>query len=451
MRFLNIFDQLSRGIVFLVSVICSMYVGYSTNHSGYDLLFLLLLVYGIVFLFFIAPILFKKTNMFIIIFTAITFTRYVILPASIVYSGWYGGRSMVPPLPLSYDLALKLMIYELIVATIFIYFLFKRLKNKNIRINNTITLPQNKSIYIIFIIISLVLLGINPSALNSFAFIFPSESLTGLGANSILETLTTYCLMTSKFIIFLLFISTFYKKFILTNNKIYVMLSFITVLLNIIIIIGDNRSNFIITAIVSFILFYKLFPKHSKIPAVLIVIIILIMTSFITTHRNTVTLTQGEEPAKDFTNTLQVYLGGPYNVAIATETAKQFPESRTMPNLFYDLTRPAIGFNIIMKNFEDQFDFSNYLFNRRIYSSDHAAQIIPMSGQGYFYFGFVFSPVLLLLFIGFVYFLLQTLYKQTNIELFFFLTIPITRIGFAMGQNAGILINDATMFLLLNL
>lgn len=451
MKFLNIFDQLTRGLVFLTSIICSIYVGYLTNHSGYQLLFLLPLIYGIVFVFLIAPILFKKTNMFIIIFTAITFTRYIILPVSIVYSGWYGGRSEVPPLSSSYDLALRLMIYELIISTIVIYFLFSKLKSKNIRINDATTLPQNKVVYIIFIIISLVLLGINPNALKSFAFIFPSESLTGLGSNSIFDTLTTYSLMTSKFIIFLLLISRFYRKFILTNNKVYIMLSLITVLLNIIIIVGDNRSNFIITAIVSFVLFYKLFPRNSKIPFVLIIMIILIMTSFITTHRNTVTITEGANPSKDFTNTLQVYLGGPYNVAIATETAKKFPESRTVSNLFYDFTRPAIGFNLIMKNFEDEFEFSNYLFNQRIYFSNHAAQIIPMIGQGYFYFGFIFSPLLLLLFIVFVYFLLQSIYKKNNIELFFFLTIPITRIGFAMGQNAGILINDATMFLLLNL
>jgi hypothetical protein len=241
-----------------------------------------------------------------------------------------------------------------------------------------------------------------------------------------------------------------YKKYVISNKKKYIWLSFLIVLINILILFGDNRSDFIITAIVSLFLLYNLYPRQSKVPIIIVIIAIIIVTSFITSHRNTVTFTRGENPMIDITDTLQVYLGGPYNVAIAIETAKLFPESSTPINLVYDLFRPAMGFNLILKHVEG-FEFTNYLFNYRLFFSDHVSQIMPIVGQGYYYFGFVFSPLLIIAFIILVYYLIRSIQRQNRIELIFFLSIPITRLGFAMGQNAGILINDTTFFLFLNL
>lgn len=452
MKFIKSLEILTRILVFIVAIISSFYIAYNVNHPGYDLLFLLPLTYGCVFTFFISPILFKKSNMFIAVFTAVSFTRYVILPVLIVFSGWYGGRSVVPPLPSSFDLALKLMIYELIVVSIVIYFLFRKLKiYKKPQIQNSeVKLPENMFFYIVFVIFSLVLLGITPEAIRTFAFIIPSESMIDFGEGSTLVTITTYCLITSKYIVFLLLISFLYKKYLSSKDKIYIWLSFLVVFLNISIIFGDNRSDFIITSIVSIILFYKLYPKQSKVPIIFIIFVMVFMTGYITSHRNTVTYTRGEDPILDLTDTLQIYLGGPYNVAIATEVAELNADARTLSNLIYDLLRPAIGFNVIFKKL-DGFEFSNYLFNYRIFYSDHVSQIMPMIGQGYFYFGFIFSHLFIIGFIIFVYFLIKILQKQNRLELIFFLSIPITRMGFAMGQNAGILINDTSFFLLLNL
>ncbi|WP_249745459.1 capsule biosynthesis protein CapI [Mesobacillus boroniphilus] len=446
----KIIDMSVRILVLTIGIVSSIYIAYNVNKSGYELLFMLPLVYGCVFVFFISPILFKKFNMFIAVFSLVTFTRYVILPILIVFSGWYGGRSSVPPAASSYDLALKLMSFELLVVSIVIYFLFKKLSNKNEFSKTIVKLPNNKFVYLLFIFVSFLLLGLSPNALTTFSFIIPSENMMDLGEGSSLETLTTYFLITSKYIIFLLMMSYCYKKYVISSKKKYIWLSFLIVLLNILILFGDNRSDFIITAIVSLFLLYKLYPKQSKIPIIIVIITIIIVTAFITSHRNTVTYTRGDNPMVDITDTLQVYLGGPYNVAIAIETARLFPESSTPINLVYDLLRPAMGFNLILKHV-DGFEFTNYLFNYRLFFSDHVSQIMPIIGQGYYYFGFVFSPLLIIGFIILVYYLIKSIQRQNRIELIFFLSIPITRLGFAMGQNAGILINDTTFFLFLNL
>lgn len=437
-----------RIIVFLISIITSFYIAYNTDYPGYENLFLLPLIYGCLFVFLIAPVLFKSTNIFLIVISIYTFTRYVIIPFLIVYTGLYGGRSPVPPLPTSYSLALNLMIYEIIAVSIVLFFAFKNVK-RNIGTENEVKLPKTIFFYIVFVFLSLVMLVISPGAINSFAFLMPSETTGGIATGSTLQNITFYSLLTTKYLIFLILMSFFYKKYQATDNNIYVIFAFITVLLNIAIIFGDNRADFIVSAIVSIILFYKLFPKQARFASLILIILIFIITGFISEHRNNQTLTGGADELVDFTHTLQVYMGGPYNVALAVETAELNPDSRTLFNFSYDMLRPAIGFNFLLRGLDVK--MSNEHFNERYFYSDRYSQIIPMIGQGYFYFGFFGAPIIIIIFILLARFILSIIQKQSRIELIFFLSIPLTRFGLAMGQNGGILINDATFFLVLNL
>ncbi|WP_209020933.1 capsule biosynthesis protein CapI [Evansella clarkii] len=417
---------------------------------GYENLYLLPLVYAIVFVTFISPILFKKTNIFIIVFTAVSFTRYVILPFLIVFSQHYGGRSILPPSISSYSTAINLMFYELIIVSIFIFLLFIKLKIKKEEESNIIRFPENHLVYIIFVVFSFSLLLVDVSAINTFSFINPSESTISFGESGTLTSLIAYCLLISKYIIYLLSMSFLYKMYKVKNNQLYVFLSLFITMLNIMIIFGDNRTDLILTAIASIYIFYRLYPNLLKILAPILLILVIFLIMNVTEHRQSATITGGGDQIVDLTDTLQIYLGGPYNVAMAIETSEEFSNSRNLGNLFYDFFRPALGFNMILKDLEG-FEFSNYLYNYRIYHSDHVAQIIPMVGQGYFYLGFIFAPLLHLIFYYFAYKLITISFKVRRIELLFFLYMPITRMGFAMGQNAGILINDTSYTLVLGL
>lgn len=440
---------LTRIIVFLISIMASFYIAYNVDHPGYDELFLMPLIYGIVFVFFISPVLFKKTNIFLAVFTAASFTRYVVLPSLIVYSNLYGGRSSVPPLASSNELAIRLILYEVIIVSAIIFFLFRKVEINRPNSKSEIKLPKSYFIYLTFLALTALLVALKPSVLKSFYFIVPPDDLASSEGSSILESITFYFLVISKYIIYVLLMSYTYQKYVTTNNKIYVINSFIITLLNIFIIFGANRADFVITTIVSMILFYKLYPKQSKIASIVIILLMVFITGFISSHRDNATYSNGADPVLDLTNTLQVYLGGPYNVAIATEAANANLEDRDILHFGYDILRPAMGFNILLKELDLKMT-SDY-FNERIYFSDHKSQIIPMIGQGYFFFGFMFSPIIMIMFLFFVRFLIKILQKQSRIELIFFLTIPIARIGLAMGQNGSILVNDTSFFLLLSL
>jgi len=202
-------------------------------------------------------------------------------------------------------------------------------------------------------------------------------------------------------------------------------------------------------AIASIVLLNKLIPKIGRVFTIFITVLLGAMIIGLTQFRNTVSVTKGQERIIDLTDTLQVYLGGIYNVAISLETADFYNLHGNIMLFLFDILRSTLGFNLILKHFD--INTTSMLFNERLYFSDHVAQIIPMIGQSYFFVGTLLAPILLVLFIVFARKLLTFIDKSYRIEIIFLLTISASRIGFSMGQNGSILMNDISFFLMLNL
>lgn len=438
-------DIMISAIVFILSIITTTYIAYNTEHPGYNNLFLMPLIYGVAYVLFITPIRARLNNVYIYVFIAVSFTRYVILPLLITLTKYYGGRSSVPPMDSSFQLAIYLMCYEMIVVFLFSYLIFRKYKApiKNGQIN----FPKSIFVYVIFIGLSILLSLLFPASLKSFAFLKVHSGFIDFGKGSFLVNLVTYLLVVSKFLIFILILNFCKKRYQKSKNIVYVFISLLAVFINISIFFGDNRADYIITAIASMLLYFKLFPKYVK-PSILpLIIIAILVTSFINESRNINSITNGEDKLLDLTETLQVYLAGPYNVAISIEAAELNQDERNILRLPHELLRPVIGLNIILKHFDVK-PTSQY-FNERIYFSDHVSQIVPMIGQGYFYLGFFLSPLIFILYLILVKVFINLRDKLNRIDLYFFLSIPIARIGFAMGQNASILANDISFFLVL--
>ena len=82
-------------------------------------------------------------------------------------------------------------------------------------------------------------------------------------------------------------------------------------------------------------------------------------------YRQTTTITKGANKLVDFTDNLQVYLGGVYNVALSLDMSS--PNSQPII-LLVDIFRSAFGPNLILKHLN--IVPSVNLFNTRIYLSD---------------------------------------------------------------------------------
>ncbi|SFC10626.1 hypothetical protein SAMN04488102_10365 [Alkalibacterium subtropicum] len=441
---------------YFVSFICilsSVLIWFFQNYHGYELLYTQPLLYLIVFIFVYSTIIFEdNTRLFFIILSGVSAIRYVLLPLLISFTEYYGGRSIVEPSSDSFFKAILLMNYELLITALFIKIMEVRRNSKinttdsNIK-NQTFKLDHHHIGYIFFILFTLIGITFFPSVLSFINIIVPS-SLSNNVEPSFIQNFILYCIIVSKQLIFIMLLKRMYKKYKLKKNRIYISISFIISLVNIFIYFGTNRSDIIISAIVSFLLLYKLFGKIVKKYIIVGLVILFFLVAIVSGARNYISISNGSNSIIDITDTFQVYTGGVYNVAIAIETKDYFPSSNDLSVLFFDIFRPMIGVNLLVKNLP--FSYSNIFYNKRMWLNvDRRSQIIPMIGQGNLFFGFFLAPLFGMLLIRIYYYFEKILNNTNNLEIYYFLTLVVVRFGFFMGQNTMNIINDMSMNLVL--
>ncbi|RIL33048.1 capsule biosynthesis protein CapI, partial [Staphylococcus equorum] len=257
-----------------------------------------------------------------------------------------------------------------------------------------------------------------------------------------LTSIVTIFLNVSRLLIFFMII-----KWIMQNihpkNPIFSfsLVIFITII-NSLIFFGTNRSDFIFNFAINLIILVYLYKKLGITVNIILISLLPIVVVGMTKYRNSVSITGGANKLVDITDYLQIYLGGVYNVALSLDLKVQ---NANIFNLLLDISRSAIGPNVILKNMD--IVSSSELFNYRIFFSNHMSQIIPMIGQSNLYLGTIFSPILGLAFIFLAVFLTKEIVKVKRMELIYIFTLFSGRIGFVMAQNGNILLNDLTFFL----
>ncbi|MBC1401789.1 hypothetical protein [Listeria booriae] len=430
-------------IMLCIGGFVTFYVAGNINASGYERLYLLPLTFTISFLVVFSRVLFKRFKVFIVVFTVIGFARFVMLPYFIVFNDYYGGRSPEPPLAGSMETAIYLMVYELIVVTIAIGILDYLQNRKYQPRDKKQPFDETKSYfgYTVFIVVAIVAaIGI-PSVMSSISFFIPKPDLVDvMEGSNVMVMLGGYMFILAKQLVFIMVTWWAHKRHRATSQLLYVWIAIGALFANIGIFIGTNRSDIVLVAIVSLVTFQLLFPKYFKLVVLLVVAMLVGIILIMSTVRNIASISGGTSGITDFTDNLQVYFGGPYNVALALETKLIYPESQHWSVLFFDIFRPMIGVNMLVKDLP--FEYSNIFFNQRYFYSDHATQILPMVGQGNLFFGYLLSPLLSVLVVCLAYFIQSKIDQTRSIEMFYFLTLVCTRMGMLMGQNTMNIIND---------
>lgn len=421
-----------------VSLVAFFYVGLYSNHDMYNYLYLLPLSYFFCFVFFLKGNFKANASVFFIVFNLVVFFRYVILPILIVYSEYYGGRAMLMPNLFAFNTAHFIMIYELLLTTIVVNYFEKR---KNNQIEKKLILPTSfgeNLVFIAFVIFVLLFLFLKRDWLFAVNFFIANPLEVEVTGDTMLGS---YLLILIKQILFVFAIYYFSIKYNKSKNFIYILLTFIAMALNIGIFVGTNRSDVLVPAIVSLLLVSKLFSYKTARSIVLVVFAgVFILISQITETRNFSSISGGKSDLVDRTDFLQVYLGGPYNVAIAVDMKESYPEAGELKVLFFDVVRPMIGVNFLVKDMDIK--YSNIYYNHRIFKNENRSQIIPMIGQSSLFFGYIFSPFLSVLFVFLAYQLNRFVNKSSNAIIYYFLILSVARMGFLMGQNTMNMIND---------
>ncbi|MBC2369286.1 hypothetical protein HBP99_11610 [Listeria booriae] len=431
--------MLLHSVIYVACFASFTIVSLGTPAAGYEWLSLLPVAFAASYALVLAPSLKQELRVFNLVLTLMQFLRFVIMPMFLVYANYYGGRSPVAPLPETIQNATLLMVYELAILSLTIFILDQRIKRKPKRVQAKLTKRPQNGIYFLLFAVSIVSLLAFPSVIRKIGFFMPGAGGSTESA-SLLTAMVGFLFMVAKQLFFLIVIWYCHQKYETTGKNRFVWFAALAVFVNIGIFMGTNRADIVITAIASILIFRQLFPHFFKHLFFGVCLIIPTMLSAIATFRKISSISDGGSKLIDYTDKLQVYLAGPYNVAIALETKHLFPEAGNLGVFFYDIFRPMIGIGSFIADWPIK--YSSLYFNERYFFSDHMTQIIPMVGQGNLFFGPIFAPILGAAVICFAYYLHSKKLQSQNIEIYYILTLACARLGLMAGQNLTILIND---------
>lgn len=371
--------------------------------------------------------------------------RYVIMPfftAEVGYSSWCKNI----PSSSDYLIAQILMISEIIMITIlFRFYDNEKKKKEEENVNNNLDNKSNNSVLInkhfdgvilIFSIISILLFIFLRKKYNiNVYFIIPNEELTSYDSNNIRQILILF-FNTAKAFVFLFVL----KKVYLKNRKSIFDIMFVLIFaaMNVLIYTGTNRIQLILSFICSVYLILLIFPKLKKILYGLSLAAFIIIIPAISTYRQSELLTSNST-LYDYSQLSNVYLGGVDNVAISVETANVFPQYRNLNNFLYDMFRGVLGINVLLKN-SNSHVLESDLFNFVYFGhSENSSQIVPIVGQGYYYFDIVGFWIIELFFL-FLGLKLEKVFVNTkNIYFKYTLMLILLRFSIMQGLSGTIL------------
>lgn len=183
------------------------------------------------------------------------------------------------------------------------------------------------------------------------------------------------------FTIYFIYTKQLHKK----KNATYILLSFLTIFAFSIIVTPEYATTIQVSlSLLIFIIF--LYPQI----ALKVIMSLITIGTFIVTFALIIKTTNGgytsESTGQYLSQLLQAYFNGPINVAASLDLIPLSGLTCIIGDVGSAI--PFLGY------FAKELPLSSKDFNYVIYNhSNYADQIIPMLGQGYYYFGFVFSPI----------------------------------------------------------
>ncbi|AKG73461.1 hypothetical protein [Salinicoccus halodurans] len=388
----------------ILSFLVSLFF-YQNVSPGYNNIILLPLIYLFIYIIILQNL--RRVPSYFVVYGIILmqWIRFVLMPPVIIMAGSMPGMAYINPSEFTLNLAILLMIYELIFTSVFAFFWFTTRKKKLIFLSRDkdISFKGNKLIYSLFIILGIVLaitIGLNNNILN-FAYI-PIDETNQERIGDLTNTflvLIRQIILISLFIIFLWTVHVAKKFYEKSSKSIYIDFAIIMALLNVIIIVGERRTVQIYTALVCIWILSKVFPYYKKRIIFNIGLVAFIVLFFMSVYKFLAAYTSGSyitaigSADMDifwWSRTLQSYFFGPENIAATIEFSKIYSSSGE--NLIFDITRSIFGLSFLAKG---DGILTSAAFNTYIYGENRqTGHVISAIGYGTIYFGKILSPII---------------------------------------------------------
>ena len=444
-----------------LSAFLAVYIGFNVEQSGFELLWILPVTFACCFHVLLKCVLTSKNTLFYYVFIAAAMVRYVVGPFLHVYTGEYIDR-YAKSIPASDTLtkAICLMAYELLVCTVFLWFMMKREKKQEIRGGKMhvrhIIMPKRTWLYVLFVVVTGVMMVMFPDALMYFSF-FTFSSLASvdmLSTFGLMTQITIMLMITAKYLVFIMVIGYLHKKYerARTYKALIEFCAYIFALLCGVTYYGSNRIQFLINLICSIYIFFLLFSKNRKkyflVSALCGVVVLLYMTEQRGYGDNYYYESGFKKTLFSLNQMIMEYLGGVDHVAIAIEMRDNYADYRSIGQLIRDFMVPVVGINKIL-GFHNGM-IANNLFNFQFFAhTNNVTQILPSIGHGFFYLGFLLAPMVDVFQLWIVLRLIKIHNTKQQIELIFLINIVIIRLGLMFGHNISQQMNGFSMQLML--
>lgn len=350
---------------------------------------------------------------FILLLTSV---RFFIIPLMIIIDD---GYMTYRPLGLGMNSTffyqgVSMTAWELIIFACFIYRKLPRWyegTNEKIDIEDT----TNISLWIIIIVAFSGMIFINMSALSDYSFVLDLKIDDTIGKEyvpkGLTETISTIASRVLKIIIPIPFAYYFYKRYESTQSiSNFYLSTIIFVFFYAFIIEGNSRNSIIIPAVATMFILLRLYPQYKKgtLSALISVIIMITVLSLIWKSFSGNYAAVRNSSFSYWISYIESYFAGISNMGKAVY-AYQNSDIIINPMIaFNDITRNIPFLNLLTDNTNTASHYFVTIWGRK-------DQVIPASGNGLFYFGYIFAPIVPILTLTLAHYFESRMQKSSSI------------------------------------
>ncbi len=360
-----------------------------------------------------------KKSMTVTIVTVCAALRYVLLPLMHSISPVFSfSRITINDIGIL-NKAIGLMCYELFFVSVFLWIYINR-KRKRLLIDDSIDekiddkfdLEHNRyGIVLLFSFIAIASVMFYPQVLSQISFmsirVNTAQRIGLLAAeSSSFDSIMKQVFVTAILALYVVGVSSIKRNIYPRNPKSAFGISLFLTLMIIGLIVSEQRSAQVYSAFAGIVLMTQLYPEKKRTITGIIGVFAGVVLAILSVYKvfyafmyesYADAIANSNYAIGSFTKDLEIYLLGPVTVASSLLFAEVKTIAFTFTQLLYDFGRSTIGLSFLLKSAGMTLTSEAY----NLYVTNGIAKsglLLPITGQGYAFFGVILSPVLICLF-----------------------------------------------------
>lgn len=429
----------------MLSMLCAGVFACLNKHECYSVYVILPALFGVCYLFFLAPIIREYKSLTTSMLSICCFLRCVVLPMIVAITGYSGFERYQTTNEQLLRESVLLMSWELIVISFFLFMVYRlRGKAEPMFTNQIEDMGSDRSALLLIVMFGIVIYIASHQVreyVSFFSLSSNTEKVRGLtaGLQSTLTTGLIYFAHEAFLCLFVYVLDFCSEKYHKDKKGIHVFLPTLLGFITVGTIFGESRATIIYTLFavvcclnIKFeryrnIILYTILPCAALVLAGMTVYRLFAVynyTSYGAAISNSSYLRENY-----FSTFSESYLLGPQSIAASIEFSKTFKGSFTVERLLYDFCRPFMGLNLFLKKLD--IDTSITMYNSWLFGNSGQSNgvFLQITSQGYCYFGLLLSPLFTCLFIWLSIRLEDWMKNTKSLFIYFFLSYTFIRMS----------------------